>query len=187
MSVTDNRHGAQAGDVTDSGPRHGNRSDTRNNFAAEEAKILGMKPPTPEEVERRRLRAQARRSGRVCEECEGEIGDDATVYRLRFPRRVGLGTQNTIETLCEPCAKGEAGSIEKNGRSFSRSLRYVTVLDRTGSEEEAKQAASVSVIPLIGRYRLLCTRPQPHRPAIRDTGVLPYRAVAMRYSPNLVE
>jgi predicted nucleic acid-binding Zn ribbon protein len=149
VAVTDNRPvargEAERQGVTDNGRGARDAADKRNTLAELEAqaeKTLGIKPATPEEREQHRRQMEAARTGRICGECGGKIGEGDTVYRLRIPRPSSFGgTRNTMETLCERCARGEAGMLAKYGKSIRRVLHWGRVRDTTGSEEEAFRTA----------------------------------------------
>jgi hypothetical protein len=71
--------------------------------------------------------ALARKTGRICEGCGGEIGDTDTVCRLRFVKE--LGKRYVMETRCEKGADGPAGNKYKYGLTINQLQRHLQVSD----------------------------------------------------------
>jgi hypothetical protein len=69
----------------------------------------------------------ARKTGRICEGCGGEIGDTDTVSRLRFVKELGM--RYVMETLCQKCVEGQAGNKYKYGLTLNQALRHLQVSD----------------------------------------------------------
>jgi hypothetical protein len=141
--ATDNRASRDKNGVTDSRPIARDASDTRNTLTAER---------------------EARRRGRACEECGGEIGDDDTVYRLRFTQMSSFGgTQNTLKTLCDACAREVVSGWLY--RLYRRSLVYYhcRVCERKVVMYKGKRRYHFCSEDCRRRYRNLTRRTATHQ------------------------